>query len=220
MSTVLQLVKDGGPEVRIGSEVGANNNVANWGIPLGSTWPDANGSKRTAAWRVSASDGGVAFAAGEYRGALSRVLLTQANTADVTISGEVGQLKLYANSFAGIGNKAGVCGYLEMASGASIGGGAVAAGVWGRVDCPSGCTIAASQVLSAFGTGYNDLGGTHTGIAAVLHVGTPAAGVWDSLINVSSSSGVYSATVGSAASKYLTVSVDGTPYKIALYAVA
>jgi hypothetical protein len=193
------------------ASVGASASNTLLGIPISST--------RSKALDVCADDGGVALTAGEFQGTRSRVLLTKAITAAVTVSATRGQLKISGVSVAG-DNRAGVCGYLEVANAGTIAAGGVATGVWGRVDCPSGCTIGASAVLSAFAAQATDLGGTHTGIAAVLNVPAPGTGSWDSLINVSSTSGVYSTSVGAAATKYLTVSVDRTPYKIALYAVS
>ena len=222
MSTVTQYEKSGtGREARFGAAVGQDLNTAGFGIPLGSSFIDPNGATRTAAVRVGADDGGTALPAGEYRGLQSRFLVSTAVTANVTASGSIGHLKVQGVSLGGIGNKAGLCGYLELAGGATITGGLVASGVWGRVDVPSGNTIGASQVVSAFASGPGDLGGTHTGTAAVLHVATPAAGTWDSLINVTAGCGCYTASdVGAAANKKLIVSVDGVAYAIKLYAVS
>lgn len=219
MGVVNQIQKAGGAECRIGADIGKSINAAGYGIPLGGT-PDANGAVRTAAFRVGADDNGAALTAGEYRGALSRTLITYAQSNNVTISGQMGQLKVTGVTLAGAGNKAGVCGYLELSSAATIDGDAIAAGVWGRVDCPSGCTIASGQILAGVAVGGNDLGGTHTGKAAAFAVATPFAGTWDSALEVSSTSGCYSTSAGSAATKYITVSVDGTPYKISLLAVS
>lgn len=165
--------------------VGAfHSTAAGSGIPLSSSL--------TAAARVYADDGGAKLTGGgaEYRGSISRVLLATADTdaSDHTVSGFVGQIKTAIDYSIG-GNMSGVCGYLETAgSNKTITGTAanVISGVWGRVDVPSGVTIAASTYVSAFAASGN-LGGTHTGSAVVLNVPNPAAGVWDHLLRLGSS---------------------------------
>lgn len=189
-----------------------------YGIPLSATYQDASG--QCSAFDVFSDDVNAVLGAGEYNGSRSRVILRAAQTADVSLWASKGQLKVKGCTIAGVGNKAGSCGYLECDTAVIGSAGSTWCGVCARVDVPSGSTIAASSVVSAIGV-ISDLGGTHTGIAAVIDVIDPAGGVWDSLVNVSSTSGCYVASdVGAASNKKLIISVDGSPFAIKLYAVS
>jgi hypothetical protein len=186
----------------------------------------------TAATRVYADDGGAKLAAGEKRVTITRFLYATEDTdgTDQTMSANVGQIKVANNLTIG-GNLAGVCGYLEVAAAKTlIGGtfatGAVATAVWGRVDLPSTAVAGTAAYISAFAASAN-LGGTHTGKASVLHIPNPAAGVWDALISLGSTTGctVANALVPAAAPDVgtmgadlaLIIDVNGTPYYIPMY---
>jgi len=186
--------------------------TAGSGIPLSAA--------KTAAFRVYADDGGAKLAAGEKRASISRFLYATADTdaTDQTMSGHVGQVKV-ANNLTINGNLAGLCGYLEVAAAKTLVAGrlaqaSVAAAVWGRVDVPETGVIGTDAYVSAFAASGN-LGGTHTGKAAVISVPNPHAGAWDVLLNFGSAPGfIADAGAGGGTSKYLKCLIDGVAYSI------
>lgn len=180
----------------------------------------AMSSSNTAAARVYGDDAGVALTDGNLRVSLSRCLLTAAVTAGTfTLRGGMGHIKSVA-SIVTSGHIAGLEGYYENAATGVVGGRYT--GVRGVADLPSGAVISANKVLSAF-MGYSvDLGGTHTGKAAVLDVPAPGAGTWDALVNVDASTGCTTAgttksTPGDVGIWFNTI-VDGTTYYVPGYA--
>jgi hypothetical protein len=168
-------------------------------------------SSRTKALDICADDGAAALTAGSYQTVRSRVLLAKAiASGDISVQGLLGQCKVVAN-VASTGYLSGVRGYVEV-SGASV---SSCAGVRGMVDVPSGATIAASNYASAFMACSNDLGGTHTGKAVVMHVPNPVAGTWDAYLALDASTGcIADSGAGGATSKYLKVLLGGVAYSI------
>jgi len=168
-------------------------------------------SNRTKALDVCADDGAAALTAGSYQATRSRVLLAKAiASGDISVQGILGQCKVVAN-VAATAFLAGVRGYVEVA-GASI---SSATGVRGMIDVPSGATIAAGCYASAFQASSNDLGGTHAGKAAVMHVNNPVAGTWDAFLAIDAACGALADTgAGGGTSKYLKVLLGGVAYSI------
>jgi hypothetical protein len=132
-------------------------------------------SAKTKAFDILADDGGVALTAGSYQAARFRMLVaTTIASGNISIAGALGHLKVVAN-VASSAPISGIRGYIEC-SGAAI---SSASAVRGMIDIPSGCTISSGAIASAFMADSLDLGGTHTGSAAVIHVANPGAGTWD-----------------------------------------
>ena len=180
-------------------------------------------ASRTKTLDVCSDDAGVALAAGDYRSARNRMLLTASITANVSVSGTLGQLKVANGASIAGANKAGITGYLEVSDRSTIAatGDAIACGVRGRLDVTSGCTIAVNSYVASFAAGYDDLSGTHTGKAVVLDVRTPQAGTFDALMHLESDTGATGTTYGAIdANKCLLVYYNDTLMKIPLYAAA
>jgi hypothetical protein len=155
-----------------------SSTAAGFGVPLSSA--------NTAANKIYSDDGGTALTSGNLRGLLSRVLIPTAVTAGTfSLRAVVGQVKITA-SIVTTGHIAGIEGYIETVSGGHIDR---ATAVRGMVDLPSSAVIHTSGVLSAFMAYSLDLGGTHTGKAAVIDVPTPGAGTWDALLWIDASTG-------------------------------
>lgn len=126
-------------------------------------------------FRVCADDKGVVFVSGaSVRANESRLLLTAAHTGNVSAHGHEAHLKITGDESGVTGILGGSWGYIEMVSGAKVN---YAGGVRSMLDCPSGAEI--SGVLSAFLAAANDISGTHTGPATVIHVPNPVSGTFD-----------------------------------------
>jgi hypothetical protein len=126
-------------------------------------------------FRTCTDDGGSVLASGSaVRATESRMLLTAAQTGDVSIHGGQHHLKVTSDCSGVTGYMGGSWGHLEMVSGAKIN---AAGAVRAHLECPSGATI--SGVLSSFLSAAGDISGTHTGPAAVIHVPNPTAGTFD-----------------------------------------
>jgi hypothetical protein len=154
-------------------------------------------SSRTAAMRVYTDDGGVALTATVYRAIIGRHLhATALTTGDISVFGVQGHFKAVANCY-GISMVGGVWAYNESSGSISVGCTiqGLYSGLVARVDAPSGVTIAASSYVSAIGIDA-DLGGTHTGKAAVLHIKNPVAGVWDYFAVFNTATGAIAAQSG------------------------
>lgn len=178
-------------------------------------------SANTAAVRFYADDGGVALSGDDLRNVVARTLITKAIVdTDLTVSGLVGQIKHAAvDSKANTSYMAGVRGYFEIVAGGTIYN---AAGVRAGVELPATAVIASGGVLSGLLIDAVSLGGTHTGKAGAIHVVTPGAGTWDSLLIIGASTGCTTAgtsksTLGTVG-VWLNVSVGGTAYFVPCYA--
>jgi hypothetical protein len=186
----------------------------------------------TAAHRIYADDGGAKLGAGEKRVGISRFLYATSDTdaTDQTMSGYVGQVKV-ANDLTIGGNLSGLCGYLEVAAtktliGGRVAQGSIASALWARLDVPATGVIGTDAVVSGLGISAN-IGGTHTGKAAAIHIPNPSAGVWDSLIRLGDATGttVVNALVPATAPDGTTmgadlaiiIDVNGTLYYIPAY---
>jgi hypothetical protein len=156
-----------------GIRVGESANTDGSGVALSAS--------QTAALRVHADTGSAALTASNTRAGIFRYLIgTAITTGNISTYGLQGQLKMVADVTV-TGNQAGLCGYLETSGSITLTGSVncVKSGVAAYVDVPSGVTIGASSFVSAFGVNACDLGGTHTGKTAILHVSNPSAGGWD-----------------------------------------
>jgi hypothetical protein len=158
----------------------ATDNEAGADVIVG-TWSSATAgigkavtSSRTKIVDICADDNGSALSATAYRATRSRMLVTAAKSGDYSGFGLQGHYKNTAADTS-TGNKAGLWGYYEAGSAATVA--ANSAGVYAMIDVPSGGTIGGTigglQVCS------NDLGGTHTGKAACIHMPNPVSGTWD-----------------------------------------
>jgi hypothetical protein len=148
---------------------------------------------------VCGDDGNAALSAIAYRNLWARMLLLSAQSGDVSIFGIQGQLK-NTGVDTSTANKAGVWAYYEAVSGATVATNSAA--LMASIDVPSGATIGAGTV-SAIQTG-GDLGGTHTGKAAVLNIVNPSAGTWDYCISFGSATGAVAANTANLGSNTLT----------------
>jgi hypothetical protein len=131
-------------------------------------------SAKTKSLDVCCDDAGAALSATAYRAIRGRMLLTYAQSGDVSVYGVQGHLKNKAVDTSS-GNKGGIWGYYEAVSGATVA--ANSCGAYGMIDVPSGATIGGA--CGALMACSNDLGGTHTGKIAALHVPNPVAGTFD-----------------------------------------
>lgn len=170
-------------------------------------------SERTAVKNIYGDDGAAALTAGAYRTVLGRLLLNNAiTTGDISIFGVEGHVKVNANITTGA-HQGGVIGKTEVVAGKTVT--SRACGVMGYVELPSTAVIGAGAVLSAFRAWAQDLGGTHTGDAAVMDIPNPAAGTWDLFLNLGSATGCIADTgAGGGTSKYLKCKINGTAYSI------
>lgn len=132
-------------------------------------------SNRTTVFRVCTDDGGAAIGAGSYRASESRLLLTgTCGATNTSMSGHESHVKVASDYSGASGLIGGAWNYIEIASGGNVN---YASATHGMIDCPTGATI--GGVLSCFMAASNDLTGTHTGPATVLHVTNPVAGTFD-----------------------------------------
>ena len=144
-------------------------------------------SGRTAAKNIYGDDGAAALTAGAYRTLVGRMLLNNAiTTGDISVFGIEGHLKVNANITTGA-HQAGVHGKTEVVAGKTLT--SMVAGVQAYVELPSTAVIASGYILSAFRAWAQDLGGTHTGKAAIFDIPNPAAGTWDFFFHMGSAPG-------------------------------
>jgi hypothetical protein len=156
--------RDNNASVLIGKK--ANSVGTGLGIALTNAMPQV--------LEINGNDGGAALTAAAYQLTKSRMLLTAAQSGDLSVFGLQGHLKNYGASDTSTGNKAGVWAYYEATSGATVAANSCA--IMASIDVPSGATIGGS--VGAVQCSGN-LGGTHTGKAGCLHIPNPAAGTWD-----------------------------------------
>jgi hypothetical protein len=171
---------------------------------------------------IYADDNAAVLASGSsIRAAEYRVLVAGAyGTNDVSVSGLEGHIKITKN-VGSSGHKSGLWGYAECNNSSDTTAGPTTCGVYGMIDVPAKATIKSGAYVSSFLAGSNNLDGTHTGLATALHIQTPVAGQWDAAFSVdSSASGCIdtTATYAVQASMYLKAIVNGTSYRIPLYA--
>ena len=155
------------------NSVGYDAEIGTWSSATAGIGRPLN-SSRTKILDVCADDEGKALSATAYRAIRGRLLLTYAQSGDLSPYGIQGHLKKTAVDTS-TGNKAGVWGYYEAGSSATVA--ANSAGVHAMIDVPTGATIGGT--IGALQCCSNDLGGTHTGKAACIHCPNPVAGTWD-----------------------------------------
>lgn len=131
-------------------------------------------SAKTKIVDICADDNGEALAATSYRVTRTRMLVTAAQSGNVSLAAEQAQLKNTGVDTTS-GNKTGIWGYYEAGTAATIA--ANSSGVRACLDAPTGSTIAGT--VGALQIDSQDLGGTHTGKAGMIHSPDPLAGVWD-----------------------------------------
>lgn len=183
-----------------------------YGLPVNSV--------RTWITRGNADDGGKALGAGgAYLYDMGRLLITHAQTGSVAILGRAGRLSVNAD-VSGVNTGAGLWGLLEVKASGVIGGTTGMGAVLGDIKIDSGGDIATGKVASCFLAHCESLGATHTGKAVALHVPAADVGAFDGLMEIATASGIISPhNVGSASTKQILFSIDGSPYAIQVYAV-
>jgi len=174
------------PLIQVGKFVSATTGA---GMVLNNT--------KTQAFGMYADDGGVALSTSAVKVSWSRLLITTATNTAGSAFGHEAQVKILGVNYNQGGNAAGLWGYLETITGATVTGtaGLIRAGVMASCDVPSGATIAASSFVSCIGCG-GDLGGTHTGDAVVMHVVNPSAGTFDAFAKFDTATGACTAQSG------------------------
>lgn len=173
----------------------------------------------TKAFDVCADDGGTALTAASVRSTRSRMLIRTAvsGSPDLSVFGLQGQLKVGAVAFTTTGHVAGLWGYFESISGASLTGDF--AGVYAMADLPTGATLASGAVLAGLTISSNDLGGTSTGDMACIYMPNPVAGTWDYMLQTGDTPGFTSASdVAVTANLRIAVKIGGTVHYIPLMA--
>lgn len=155
-----------------------NSSSSGWGFPLGIK---IQGATSTRAAAVYADDAGAALPAGSYAGFESRTLLSIATTTVSSVAGVEAHLRNVATQTSNGGNIAGLWAYNENSGTISVGGttSQLYSAINAQIDVPSGVTIASGKYVSAIGVGGCDLGGTHTGKAALIQTIPCAAGAFD-----------------------------------------
>jgi len=175
-------------------------------------------SANTANVRLYGDDGAVALTAGAYRTGVTRTLVTTAIVSgDISIYGHQAQVRVNAN-VASSGLIGGLWALAEVTAGKTVTNiGAVVA----ELDIPATAVIAASSYAAAIIAMALDVNCTHTGKVSVIHVPAPLAGVYDAFASFVGTTGATGTTYGSInANLCLKVLVDGTTYKIPLYATS
>lgn len=180
----------GGDKVYQGAKgailLGRFGNTAGFGIGVNST--------RTGVLKVHADDQGIIKTTGTFRAMQGRMLLTAINTGG-TFCGVQGQIKqIAAATGAAYDFAAGVWGYVETVGTQTAKN---LFGVRATVDCPSGTTIASGGIVGGLLIDSIYMGGTHTGKAVCIKVGTPNDGAWDYFIDSAAQAGVFVANTHS-----------------------
>lgn len=134
--------------------------------------------------RITAvDDGGVALTATWYAASYDHLMISEDYDSALNVSafGHIGELQLSADITPG-GNYAGVWGSAGVDSGKTLTNpnNISFSGVMATLDVPSGATVGTGGLASALAIGGN-LGGTHTGPCAAIHLTNPSAGAWDYL---------------------------------------
>jgi hypothetical protein len=169
-------------------------------------------SAKTKSVDICCDDAGAALSATAYRSIRGRMLLTYAQSGDLSVFGVQGHLKNKAADTS-TGNKAGVWGYYEAVSGATVA--TQTSGVYGMIDVPSGATIGAGTI-GAFQVGSNDLGGTHTGKAVGINFTEALTGAFDAAFAFPSGAEFITASqLTGGTSQYIKILINGTAYTVA-----
>jgi hypothetical protein len=144
-------------------------------------------SARTSRKNFYGDDGAAALTAGAYRTLLGRLLVNNAiASGDTSIFGAEGHLKVNADITTSA-HQGGLIGKTEVVAGKTLT--SMVTGVMGSVELPSTAVIASGYVLSAFRAWAQDLGGTHTGKAAIFDIPNPVSGTWDFFFHMGSAPG-------------------------------
>lgn len=152
--------------------VGKFSSVAGVGIKVSAA--------RTAALKVHGDDGNAILATGTFRALQGRLLITAVHTGG-TFCGIQGQVKQIATATGATPDfAAGVWGYAETVGTQTAKN---LFGVRATIDVPSGTTIASGGRVGALCLDSIYAGGTHTGKAVCVFVGTPNDGAWDYFID-------------------------------------
>jgi len=191
------------------STIGSLANVSGSGVPLSSSMTKVSA--------IYADDGGVALGAGNYRVAEDRLLVATAiGATNTSVYGREGHVKAVAD-IAGTATVAGLWGYFEGGAGYTFSN---VAGVNARVDVPATSTIAGGSNAAAFRAMNSDLGGTHTGKAAVIAVDTLTAGNYDffAIFQSATQGGFQGSTTMGSQVDSLLIQRNGVTFKIPVYA--
>lgn len=206
-----------------GFRIGESSSSADGsGIPLSATY--------TAAARIHADTGSAALRASNTRAFHARYLIGTAPTAGANVSayGVQAHLRTIANINV-IGNVAGLFGYFEPSGSITLTNDTTRclSGVASQIDIPTGVTLAAGAVASAYGVNPCDFAGTTTGRMTVMHVTNPtsfATAPFDSFLELANATGCEAAghvhdSGGSdvLSDRVLKVYVNGTIYYIPMF---
>lgn len=178
-------------------------------------------SSRTQALVAFGDTGSAALTAGTYRTGRARMLVgTAPGAAAIHVFGMEAELKATANVNAATGDLAGLKASFESITGVTVGDHTSA--LVAQIDAPTGATIAAGAVLSAIHVTDGDLGGTHTGDAAVFDFEAPSAGAYDYWAVFEASCGMTTQAGGSLTitDKILVKSTGGNDRFIAVGTIA
>lgn len=193
--------------------VGYNESIGTFVSSAVSTDPmNKLNSAKTKSLDVCCDDAGAALSATAYRAIRGRVLMTAAQSGDLSVFGIQGHLKNKAADTS-TGQKAGVWGYYESVSGATVA--TNSSGVYAMIDVPSGATIGAGTI-GAIQIGSNDLAGTHTGKAVGINFTEALTGAFDAAFAFPSGSEFITASqLTGGTTQYIKILINGTAYTVA-----
>ena len=192
--------------------VGYNLTIGTFSSSTASTDPlNKLNSAKTKSVDVCCDDAGAALSATAYRALRGRLLLTYAQSGDMSCFGLQGHLKNKAADTS-TGNKAGVWGYYEAVSGATVA--TQTSGVYAMIDVPSGATIGAGTI-GALQVGSNDLGGTHTGKAVGINFTEALTGAFDAAFAFPTGAEFITASaLTGGTSQYIKILIAGVAYTV------
>jgi len=158
-----------------------NATASGYGVPLN--------SNRTWAMRGNADDGGKALGTGQaYLFNVNRLLITHAQTGNLSLLGSCGRLSVNAD-VSGVNVGAGLWGLLEVKSSGVVGGSTGMGAVLGDININTSGDIGSGKIASCFLAHCESLGNSHTGKAAVIHVPNPDLGTFDAFVAFGSATG-------------------------------
>jgi len=178
-------------------------------------------SKRTWITRGNADDGNKSLGAGNaYLYDSGRLLITHAQTGNVSLIGRQGRLSVNAD-VTGVNTGAGLWGFLEVKASGVVGGSTGMGAVLGDISINSGGDIGSGKIASCFLAHCESLGNSHTGKAVPIHVPKPDLGTFDAFLSFGASTGctVAHSTPGADGGVDILVDYNGSPKAIRLMAV-
>jgi hypothetical protein len=181
---------------------------------------------RTWIERGNADDGGAILtgSGAAYLFGSRRLLVTAAQTGNNSWYGGCDRLSVYADLSGVTAHIAGHWGFLESKGSATKAAViSVGAAVRGQVDLSTQTTI--TNVVSCFMGASNNMGGTHTGPAVIIHATNPVTGTYDGFayfgISGNDATGCISAgatkSTPGTVDKYVIIYIAGTAHYIPAY---